>query len=89
MDLKDICTIETGIRGPAQLAVKLAKMAALEDNPITDCVVVYFDKEGYPGVAFTTMLPEELGELERFLRLVIDDMHKELWWAELNPEDGG
>ena len=89
MDLKDICTIETNIRGPAQLAVKLAKGAAREENPIKDCAVIYFDALGWPGLMFTTMKVEELGELERFFRMVTDEIHKELWRAELDPTEEG
>jgi len=87
MDLKDICTIETGIRGPAQLAVKLAKYAARDENPVKDCVVIYFDELGWPGIMFTSMDVEELAELERFFRMVGDEIHKELWREALNLGD--
>jgi len=85
--LKDILTVETGIRGPAQIAVKLAKMVAQKDNPVVDCVVAYFTADGWPGMMFTTMAPEELGELERFLRMVNDEAHRDLWRDSLGLDE--
>jgi hypothetical protein len=87
MPLEDVLTIESGIRGPAQLAVKLAKMVAQKENPITDCVLVYFTSDGWPGMMFTTMDPEELGELERFFRMVNDEAHSDLWRSSLELEE--
>jgi len=87
MPLEDVLTIERGIQGPAQIAVKLAKMASQKHNPVVDCAVIYFDAQGWPGMMFTTMAPEDLGELERFLRMVNDEAHRDLWRGALELED--
>ena len=81
--LDEVLTINSRIRGPADLAVKLAKAAKRKRNPITDAVLLTVDSQGSPGAAWTTMSSGELADLERFFRLVLDEHCQAIWAGEL------
>jgi len=81
--LDEVLTINSKIRGPADLSVKLSKAARRKRNPITDAVLLTVDSNGSPGAAWTTMSSGELGDLERFFRLVLDEHCQAIWEGEL------
>ena len=84
--LEDILTIDAGLRGPAELAIKLAKAAKRKRNPVVSALLVTIDAEERPGAAWTEMGITELCEIERFLRLCLDEHCRAEW--ELPLDDG-
>lgn len=86
MPLEDVLTIECGLRGPASIAVKLAKAVRRKRKPIVDVVVITRDTDGKPGAAWSTMTLQEVDELRRFIDLAIEDEYRREWGTEL---DGG
>ena len=91
--LEDILVIDAGLRGPAEMAVKLAKSAKRKRNPVIDVLLITIDSEGKPGAAWTSMRSGELAELERFLRLCLDEHFRTEWElplgeGEYDEEDG-
>lgn len=82
--LDEILTINCRVRGPADLAVKLAKSAKRKRNPIVGAVLITVDSNGSPGAAWTSMSGGELVELERFFKLVLDEHCQAIWSGELD-----
>jgi hypothetical protein len=76
MPLEDVYILPTLHKGPAQLAVHLAKLAAQEENPVTEALVLWFDADGAPGIAWSELTPDELLQLEKYLRIVNDDIFR-------------
>ena len=84
MPLEDVLTIDAGIRGPAQVAVKLAKAVRRKRNPIVDVLIVTRDSNRKLGAAWSTMPITEVEELRKFIRLVLDDQSRLEWTGELD-----
>ncbi len=84
MPLEDVLTIECGIRGPAALAVKLAKAVKRKTNPIVDVLIVTRDSSGKPGGAWSTMTLQDVDELRRFIGAVLDDEYRLEWSSALD-----
>ena len=85
MSLKDVCAISSGIQGPANLAVRLAKAVARKRDPVVDVVIVTRNASGKLGGAWST--EQELvhvQELIRFMDMAIEDEQRRVWCGELD-----
>ena len=86
--LSDILICRTPIKGPAQLAVHLAKKAKLKQNPATEAVVIWIDEQGRPDIAWSELTPEELQSIWRYFTIVVDDIFREAFYDQLfHPEE--
>jgi len=87
MPLEDVYILPTLHKGPAQLAVHLAKLAAQKENPVTEAVLLWIDANGDPGIAWSELTASELLQLEKYLSIVNDDIFREEWSDQLiQPE---
>ena len=86
--LSDVLICPTPIKGPAQLAVHLAKKAKLKQNPAVEAVVIWLDEQGRPDIAWTELNPEELQSIWRYFSFVVEDIFREAFYDQLlHPED--
>jgi len=87
MQLEDVLILPTEINGPAQLAAHLAKLTAQKNNPVIQAVVLWFDSNGAPGIAWSELTPGELLQLGKYFSIAIDDVFREEWYDQLvHPE---
>ena len=87
MPLEDVYILPTVHKGPAQLAVHLAKLAAQKANPVVEAVVIWIDANGDPGIAWSELTAADLLQLEKYLSIVNDDIFREEWQGQLiQPE---
>ena len=71
-----------GKLGPANIAVKLAKLAAEEDDPAVDVLVVVRFKGGVLDCTWSGMAPKELAEMRLYLETeIVTDCYR-AWHGE-------
>lgn len=84
MPLEDVLTIECGRRGPADIAVRLARAVRRKRNPIVDVLIVTRDSSGKPGAAWSTMTLQDVDEMRRFIDEAIRDEYRREWCGALD-----
>jgi hypothetical protein len=82
--LEDVLTIDAGIRGPADIAVRLARAVKRKRNPVVDVLVVVRTADGKPGATWSNTPTNELAELVEFIGLVLEDQRRAEWTGELD-----
>jgi len=86
--LSDVYIAPTPIKGPAQLAVYLAKKVKLKQNPAKEAVVIWLDDQDRPTIAWTELTPEDLNSIWRYFSFVVEDIFREAFYDQLfQPED--